>query len=99
MCAVLGLSGKVLVSEDIRSCLSPGWTEPIPDGSETRPCLAKVEPISNTGDITVKTYLRKGKECCAAAVRERSEKNLRETGFFPCEVVLIQVAQITLWEL
>lgn len=43
----------------------------------------------------MKTYLRKGKECCAAAEREKSEKNVREIGFFPCEVVSIHIFQIT----
>lgn len=63
---------------------------------QSRSWLAKVESISNTGDIAVKTYLRQGKECCAAALREKSEKKAREIGFFPCEVLLIHIAQITL---
>lgn len=63
---------------------------------QSRSWLAKVESISNTGDIAVKTYLRHGKERCAAALREKSETKAREIGFFPCEVVLIHIAQITL---
>ena len=36
----------------------------------TDPPLAKAEPISNAGGASVVTYLRKGKNQCAAAVRE-----------------------------
>lgn len=45
------------------------WTDSTPDGSKMDPSEVKSEPISNTGEDSVKTDLRKGKTCCAAAVR------------------------------
>lgn len=39
--------------------------------------LAKHNPISTAGGASVLTYVRKD-EKCAAAVRERSEENMRE---------------------
>ncbi|PKU45778.1 vps10 domain-containing receptor 2 [Limosa lapponica baueri] len=54
------------------------WTEPVPAISKTDPPLAKADPVSDAGGASVITYLRKGKKCCAAVVRERSEKNMRE---------------------
>lgn len=38
--------------------------------SKTDPVMPKTEPISNTGNTYVTTYLRAGKKLCAAAVRE-----------------------------
>jgi len=37
------------------------------------PLLAKAKPICGAGGASVKTYLRKGKKHCAAAVREVTE--------------------------
>lgn len=88
----MGISAKVLVSEDRLARVNSRWLQ-------NRSWLAKVDSISNAGDISVKTYLRKGKERCAAAVREKSEENVLEIGFFPCEVELIHIAQITSQEL
>lgn len=42
------------------------------------PALAKAEPLSKTGGISVITYLRKGKKCCTAAMGVRSEKSVKE---------------------
>lgn len=55
------------------------WTDSIADGSKMEPPEVKAVPISNTGEDSVKTDLRKGKTCCAAALGERSKKNVRET--------------------
>ncbi|GAB0184899.1 AN1-type zinc finger protein 5-like [Grus japonensis] len=41
--------------------------------------LPKAEPTSGAGGISVTTYLRKCEKCCTADVRERSEKDVRET--------------------
>ncbi|KAK4805327.1 LOW QUALITY PROTEIN: hypothetical protein QYF61_018190 [Mycteria americana] len=59
--------------------LPPCPTKPVPAGSKTDPKLPKAEPISDIDGTSVITYLIKGKKHCAAAVRERSEKNGRET--------------------
>ncbi|PKU40162.1 protein pxr1-like [Limosa lapponica baueri] len=37
--------------------------------------LAKGDTISDAAGLSAITYLRQGKKCCTAAVRERSEKN------------------------
>lgn len=50
-----------------------------PAGSKTDTLLSKDNPISSTDGASVITDLRKGKKTCAAAVRKRSEKNVRET--------------------
>ncbi|PKU45306.1 rna-directed dna polymerase from mobile element jockey-like [Limosa lapponica baueri] len=41
--------------------------------------LPKAEPVSSAVGISVMTYLRKGEKCCTAAVKEGSEKTMRET--------------------
>ena len=52
----------------MKSGAVPLQAEPVPAGSKTDPLLAKAEPISDAGSISVITYLRKGKKHCAAAV-------------------------------
>lgn len=51
-----------------------GWplccTELLLSGSEIKPPLPKAETFRQAGGVPVETYLRKGKKCCAAAVRE-----------------------------
>jgi len=54
--------------------LLPCWAQPVPASSKTDPLLAKAEPISDSGDTSVTTHLRKGKKCYSATVRKRSEK-------------------------
>ena len=84
--AAFGLHGQVLVAVGAAGVafvrrhqkLPLYWTEPVPAGSKTDPPLPKTEPISNTCDPSVITYLRKSKKCFAA-VRERSKKKVRET--------------------
>lgn len=49
--------------------LAPNWTQHWP----------KLSPISDAGGTSVITYLGQGKKCCAAAMRERNKKNMRET--------------------
>lgn len=44
-------------------------TETVPDASKMEPPLPKAEPFSDAGGASVITYLRKGKNCCAALVR------------------------------
>lgn len=53
-------------------------TEPVPVGSKLDPLLPKAEPISEAGDTSVTINLRKSKNHCAGAVRERNRKNVRE---------------------
>lgn len=60
---------------DTRNCLC--WANPAPAASKTWPMLAKHNPISSAGGASVLTYVRKD-EKSAAAVRERSEENMRE---------------------
>ncbi|KAK4831883.1 hypothetical protein QYF61_020030 [Mycteria americana] len=59
----------------VRRCqkFPPCLIEPMPAGSKTNPPLAKAEPISNGGSISVITYLRREKNCWATAAGERSE--------------------------
>jgi len=54
--------------------LPPCQTQLLPDSSKINTSLAKAELISDAGQSSVITYLRKGKKCCTAAVREKSEK-------------------------
>lgn len=80
---VLGLHGKVLVVEGLRSGFcenmpeaAPGHTEPLPvvskmDPTRTPP-LAEAELISNTGSTLAITYSRRGKTSYATAA-EREE--------------------------
>ena len=72
-----GLKGQLSVRRHQK--LPPCQTEPVSAISKTDPLLAKVEPTSGVGHTSVVTYLRKGKNCCTAAVWEKSEKNVRET--------------------
>ena len=66
---VLVLCGKVLVAggvtgvAPVRSCwkLPLCSREPIPAGSKTDPPLAKAEPISDSGNASVITLLRRKK--------------------------------------
>lgn len=48
-------------------------TESVPASSKVGPLLVKADPTSKAGGASLKTYLRKGKICCTAAVRVRSE--------------------------
>jgi len=79
--SVLVLHGNVLIvgrlqgwplQEDTRSCLHVrcNWFQTAP----MDPSLAKAEPSTDAGSASVIIYLRKGKNFCAAAVRERNEK-------------------------
>jgi len=43
------------------------------------PTAAKANLFNNTGGTSVITHVRKSENWCTAAVRERSEKNVRET--------------------
>ena len=82
---VLVLCGKVLVAggvtgvAPVRSCwklpLCSRESEPIPAGSKTDPPLAKAEPISDSGNASVITFLRRKKKlgCKKTATGERSE--------------------------
>lgn len=47
------------------------------DPTDPRPTTS--EPISDVGGASVVMYLRKGKKHGASTVRERTEKNMRET--------------------
>ncbi|PKU31466.1 hypothetical protein llap_18230 [Limosa lapponica baueri] len=54
----------------------------MPAGSKTDPPLAKAEPISNGGSVSVATYLRRGKKCCtteAGRVRKCERNNSADT--------------------
>ena len=66
-------SGGATGVASVRRCqkLPPCWTEPVPAGSKMDPPLAKAEPISNIGSISVITYLRKGKNCCTTAAEKQ----------------------------
>ena len=80
---VLALCGKVLVVGEVtgvasvRSCwkLPLCLTEPIPAGSEMDPLLDKAEAISNSGNASVVTFLRRKKKLgqMETAAGERSE--------------------------
>ncbi|GAB0181660.1 junction-mediating and -regulatory protein-like [Grus japonensis] len=48
----------------------------MPAGSKTDPSLAKAEPISSGGSASGVTQLRRGKNGCAAAARERSDLSI-----------------------
>ena len=54
-------------------------TQQVPASSKMDPLLAKAEPPSVAAGVSVVRYLRKGKKSCKAALRDRSEKNVRET--------------------
>lgn len=58
----------------VRRCQKPPQcqTEPVPDIFKVDTTLAKAEPISDSGSISVIMYLRKGKSCCATTA-EREE--------------------------
>jgi len=58
--------------------LPPHETEPVLSSSRVDPLQDTPEPISPDDRAAVITYLRKHKIYCVAAVRERSEKNMRE---------------------
>jgi len=52
--------------------LPPCQIKPMSAGSKMDLPLAKAEPISDSGNASVITYLRRGKTCCGTAV-EREE--------------------------
>jgi len=54
--------------------LPSSCAEPVPVTSKRDTPQAKGDPISDAGEASVITYLRKGKTHCTAAVRKRSEK-------------------------
>lgn len=49
-------------------------TEPVSVTPKRDPSLAKALPTSDAGDMSVTTHVRKGKDHCTAAVRERAER-------------------------
>lgn len=53
---------------------TPYQRQPGPANSKRNPPLAKAESIRNSCVTSVITYLRKGKEHCAAAVREINKR-------------------------
>lgn len=58
--------------------LPPCQRETAPAGSKTDTLPSKYNPISSTEGASVITDLKNGKKICTAAVRKRSEKNVRE---------------------
>lgn len=56
--------------------LAPKWTHHWP---MLDPSQAKAEPISDAGGVSMITYLKNSKKCCADIARERNEKNTSET--------------------
>ena len=79
----MGLRGKVLLERCCRGgfCEKKPGADPVPDRASSSWLQngPKAEPIRDAGGASVITYLRKGKKHCEAAVRERREKNVRET--------------------
>ena len=75
-CKVL-VAGRVTGVVSVRSCwkLPLCLTEPTPAGSKTDPPPAKAEPISDRGNASVITFLRRKKvgDEKKTAARERSE--------------------------
>jgi len=66
---VLGISCKVLVTQGVqgglcgkRSLYAPCWTQPVSASSAVDLSQDTAEPIGQTGGISVKTYLRKGRK-------------------------------------
>jgi len=50
--------------------------EMFPNCSKTDLLLPKAKPLRGAGGTSVITYLRKGKNCCAAAVGERRVRKM-----------------------
>jgi len=77
----MGLSGKVLVVRgaigvgSMRSCekLPPCLVEPVPASSQTDPLLPKAKPISDGGNASGITCLRRGRKNCGKMAVEREE--------------------------
>lgn len=61
------------------------WQNPFQTPPKQTCCCPKLAQSLIAGGTSVRTYLRKGKKCCIAAVRGRSEKNVRETSCKPCQ--------------
>lgn len=55
------------------------WAEPVPAGSKNNTLQATDEPISKAVGTSVMIYFRKGSKNTVLAVKERSDKNVRET--------------------
>jgi len=57
-------SGGAIGVASVRICkkLPPGLIKPVPAGSKTDPPLAKAKPISNGGNASGITQLRRGKK-------------------------------------
>jgi len=69
-------SGGAIGLASVRSCekLPPCLIKPVPVISKADPPLAKAKPISDSGSISVITYLRRGeKTAVERQSRERSE--------------------------
>jgi len=69
-------SGGAIGVAALRSCekLPPYLVQPTPGSSKIDPLLAKIKPISNSGNTSVITYLRRGKKPAVKwQWRERSE--------------------------
>lgn len=63
-------------------------TEPVSVTPKRDPSLAKALPTSDAGDMSVTTHVRKGKDHCTAAVRERAEREyVREIALQTARVV------------
>lgn len=69
-------SDPMLDTANMEFLLAPKWTHHWP---KLDPSLAKTEPISDAGGVSMITYLRNGKKCCTDVARERGEKNKSET--------------------
>lgn len=83
---VLDSCGKVQVPEDLQK-LFPCWIQLVPVGFKTDLFLVKVEePLSNTGGTSVIAQLRKGKKCCAAAVRASIKKNVQRNNHIDTKI-------------
>jgi len=59
----------------MRSCqnLPLCQIKPVPAGSKTDPPLAKAKPISNSGNTSLITYLRKGRKKLRGEGSQREE--------------------------
>lgn len=68
-----------------RPGLPPCWTQPGSISSAKGPPQGTIEPISETGDTSVKTHLRKGIKCQKEKRREQEEQETAEETSRPRE--------------
>lgn len=79
MLACWYLESTSVFREKTTEAPSPHWTGSVLASFMMNAALAKAEPISDTGNVSVITYLRKGEKCCTAASGREEWENMRET--------------------